>query len=84
MSFTEAAQAIPSLITRFDPAHTRAAWNLLLSDLRALNIPPVPGEPTVDAFTIWHDYVSEHGTTNDHVLTLTLTSLTFTLVRSKK
>ena len=53
MSFAEAERAIPAMVSRFSRARAQAAWKQLVADLHTLQVPPVAGEPVVDAYTLW-------------------------------
>ena len=56
MTFEEAELRIPDLAsTSSVRAAARAAWKRLVSDLAALRVAPVAGEPTTSAFDIWRD-----------------------------
>ena len=55
MTFPEAKRAVPAMVTRFSETRARNAWNTLVSDLELMDVPPVPGEPVVDAHMIWRN-----------------------------
>ena len=58
MTFDEALLSIPSLLRWGTRREMLAAWNLLISDLRRLQVRPVPGEEVNDALTMWRQAAS--------------------------
>jgi hypothetical protein len=66
MGFAEAAQVIPSLVaTSVVRAEAAAAWKQLVSDLVALDVEPVPGEPVTSASSIWRGGPRIHSSDGD-------------------